>query len=54
MAKRSTPTTSDETFGPWMIVELKSRQNQVDNRNQKEKKPRENFKCFKICCIGKG
>ncbi|MBA0571030.1 hypothetical protein Golob_004626, partial [Gossypium lobatum] len=29
MAKRSTLTTSDETFGPWMIVELKSRQSQA-------------------------
>ncbi|MBA0696764.1 hypothetical protein Goari_003290, partial [Gossypium aridum] len=37
VAKRSTPTTSDETFGPWMIVKLKSRQSQVDNRNHKEK-----------------
>ncbi|MBA0664972.1 hypothetical protein Goklo_004900 [Gossypium klotzschianum] len=25
VAKRSTSMTSDETFGPWMIVELKSR-----------------------------
>ncbi|MBA0813476.1 hypothetical protein Gohar_027322 [Gossypium harknessii] len=36
VAKRSTPTTSDETFGPWNIVKLKSRQNQDKARLEGE------------------
>ncbi|MBA0649905.1 hypothetical protein Goklo_017415 [Gossypium klotzschianum] len=37
VAKGSAPATSEEAFGPWMIVERKAGRNQADNHNQKEK-----------------